>query len=251
MRITLTRGRLALLVIAATAAIAGTSYAAVPGPSGTIKACRVAKGMLKVIDAGKSCAAGQKALSWNRQGPPGPQGATGSQGPAGAPGPAGPEGPAGSQGPAGAKGAPGPQGPSGVVKAMSFAAQWSPAKLAGNNGNTVLTPVPCRTPAYTAGPGESAFIVLSGTGAPSQTVSDILYIVPMASVNGALFANLLPDKDSADSTAAGTANPSINLVVPLQAGTNYVFGAGFASNSAMDVSPGYCYGSILILKTTA
>ena len=62
------------------AALAATTYAAIPGANGVISACKDAKGGLKVIDAenGATCAANQVALSWNQQGP---AGATGPVGP--------------------------------------------------------------------------------------------------------------------------------------------------------------------------
>ena len=39
-------------------------------------------------------------------------------------------------------------------------------------------------------------------------------------------------------------------VYPLQAGKSCVFGAAFASNLGYTVSPGYCRGDVLIVKTT-
>src|ERR671922_280050 len=54
-------------------------------------------------------------------------------------------------GPAGPTGPAGPEGPSGVIKLLGFEAQWSPANLPGNNGNTYITPQLCKTAAYTAG----------------------------------------------------------------------------------------------------
>jgi hypothetical protein len=56
---------------------AGVGYAAIPSAGGTISACKSSKGALKVIDAeaGQSCPDGQQLLTWNQQGPAGPQGA--------------------------------------------------------------------------------------------------------------------------------------------------------------------------------
>jgi hypothetical protein len=65
------------------AALAATTYAAIPGSNGVISACKDAKGGLKVIDAenGATCSANQVALNWNQQGPTGATGATGPAGP--------------------------------------------------------------------------------------------------------------------------------------------------------------------------
>jgi hypothetical protein len=223
MKLTLTRGRVALLALAVATAVVGASYAAIPGSNGVISACRDVQGKLKVIDAeaGQACPGGQTPLSWNQKGPAGPP------------------------------------GPSGVVKALAFAAGFSPAMLPGNFGNTIVTPAACRTEAYIAGPGESAFLTLSAMGSPSLNVNDVMYIAAMASVNGGTFASLHPKMNSteytdmAESLADGTASASVNRVVPLQAGKSYVFGAGFASNNQVTINPGYCYGSVLILKTAA
>jgi hypothetical protein len=82
MTIKLTRTRLALVAAAIVTGIAGVSYAAVPAANGTISACKDAKGGLKVIDAeaGQTCNANQHLLTWNQQGPAGPQGAPGISG---------------------------------------------------------------------------------------------------------------------------------------------------------------------------
>jgi hypothetical protein len=82
MTIELTRGRVALVVVALAVGIAGVSYAAVPGSNGTISACKDSKGTLKVIDAeaGQTCSANQQPLTWNQQGPAGTQGAPGVSG---------------------------------------------------------------------------------------------------------------------------------------------------------------------------
>jgi hypothetical protein len=79
-------------------AMSGGAIAATGGfttASNSIKACVGRNGILKV-QAGKRCKSGQKAVSWNQQGP------VGAQGPAGATGAMGPTGTAG------LNGAPGP-----------------------------------------------------------------------------------------------------------------------------------------------
>jgi hypothetical protein len=56
----------ALVVIAA-----GAGYAAIPASDGTISACKDSRGTLKVIDAeaGQTCKADQRLLTWNQHGP--------------------------------------------------------------------------------------------------------------------------------------------------------------------------------------
>src|SRR5215218_10200627 len=65
--------RLHLLLAAAALVIVsvGAGYAAVPGSTGTISACKDNKGTLKVIDAesGQTCNANQQLLTWNQHGP--------------------------------------------------------------------------------------------------------------------------------------------------------------------------------------
>jgi hypothetical protein len=72
---------LAALAVAI-AAIGGVGYAAIPSSNGVISACRDSKGALKVIDAeaGQTCNANQQPLTWNQQGPAGPQGPPGISG---------------------------------------------------------------------------------------------------------------------------------------------------------------------------
>jgi hypothetical protein len=72
--------RYVVLVAAALLAVAaGAGYAAIPGSSGTISACKDNKGVLRVIDAeaGQSCGNNQQLLTWNQQGPAGAQGEPG------------------------------------------------------------------------------------------------------------------------------------------------------------------------------
>ncbi len=82
-------------------------YACVNNSSGTIH----------VADESKACSSNEVRISWNQQGPTGPQGATGAQGPqgdAGVQGAVGPQGPQGDAGTQGVQGETGPQGPAGV-----------------------------------------------------------------------------------------------------------------------------------------
>jgi hypothetical protein len=61
----------------------GVSVASIPSSSGTLSACMNKKnGQIRMIDAeaGKKCGAGQKLLTWNRQGPAGKRGPAGEDG---------------------------------------------------------------------------------------------------------------------------------------------------------------------------
>lgn len=92
----------ALLVAVLALAAGGVAFAAIPS-NGVISACYVKSGgTLRVIDATTgNCSSKETSLSWNVQGPAGPQGS---------PGPSGPPGPTGSPGPSGAPGAAGISG---------------------------------------------------------------------------------------------------------------------------------------------
>jgi hypothetical protein len=58
--------------LALATALAGTAVASIPGPDGTIKGCyKKSNGSLRVIDSAKRCNGGEKALTWNKQGPSG------------------------------------------------------------------------------------------------------------------------------------------------------------------------------------
>jgi hypothetical protein len=72
-------------------AMSGGAIAASGGFSsgGKLQACVNGEGTIRLLQAGKKCKGGQKAVSWNQQGPAGAQGATGSPGatgPQGTPG---------------------------------------------------------------------------------------------------------------------------------------------------------------------
>lgn len=84
--------------------------AAIPEPNGVIHACYRSNGNLRLVDK-SACVADETTISWNQNGPPGPQGVAG---PPGTPGPQGVAGPQGAQGPQGSPGAQGPQGQPGV-----------------------------------------------------------------------------------------------------------------------------------------
>ena len=107
-------GRTAILgATAATVAVsAGIAYAAIPNSgTGVINGCYGKQtGILRVIDAqaGKTCLSIETPISWNQQGPTGPQGLKGDKGDQGE------RGPIGLTGPKGEKGDPGPPGPQGL-----------------------------------------------------------------------------------------------------------------------------------------
>ena len=99
------RARLALGTAAATLAAAGVAAATDAPSDETIRACAGKHGALRLA-GGAQCRAGERPVSWSREGPRGP---TGPRGPAGA---------SGSRGPAGERGTRGPRGktgPSGQV----------------------------------------------------------------------------------------------------------------------------------------
>jgi type VI secretion system secreted protein Hcp len=74
---------------AALALGAGTAVAiaAIPASDGTIHACYsttgTPTGAARIVDEGQTCAATEKALTWNQTGPTGPAGPSGPSGPAG------------------------------------------------------------------------------------------------------------------------------------------------------------------------
>jgi hypothetical protein len=78
----------AVLAVAA----ASTAFATIPSADGVIHGCfKQFAGTLRLVQAGEACAAKERPIAWNAQGP---KGDTGPAGPAGPQGPAGPTGPA-------------------------------------------------------------------------------------------------------------------------------------------------------------
>jgi hypothetical protein len=99
-------GRRGFWLLAASAAglalVGGIAYAAIPDSGGVIHTCfkpsdatKSGGAALTVIDSqsGGTCKAGDTALTFNQQGPPGPMGQPGPPGPQGPPGPEGASGP--------------------------------------------------------------------------------------------------------------------------------------------------------------
>jgi hypothetical protein len=238
-----------LATIAVFVALGGSSYAAVTQiAKNSVSSTQVRDRSLLARDFKRGQLKRGPAGPVGPAGPAGRTGTAGAVGPAGSVGPAGPAGPAGPMGPAGPAGPKGSQGPSGVVGVLGFQAQWSPANLPGNNGNTPIKPQVCQTASYTAGSGEAAVIAMSGTASPTGPVTDVLYINAMVGENGGA---LQPKNtvDAAESLQDGTGHATVNVRYPLVAGKTYVFGAGFASNSAVSISPGYCQGVVTIVRS--
>jgi hypothetical protein len=122
--------------------LAGTSFAAVAGGgskrSRTYYAC-VTKQFhtLNLTTRTGTCGDGERKISFNAEGPPGPRGRTGARGPAGAKGADGPAGPAGPKGADGATGAPGPkgeQGAKGEKGDQGLPGEQGPQGLKGDKG---------------------------------------------------------------------------------------------------------------------
>jgi hypothetical protein len=95
-------------LVALFVALGGTAYAAsggIPDSHGVIHGCFRAKtGALRVVGGGVKCARGERALSWNQQGPAGAAGRAGANGTDGTAGQRGAPGAAGTAGEAGAIG---------------------------------------------------------------------------------------------------------------------------------------------------
>ncbi len=113
---TIAVGMAALLLAGATSAFA-TRGSSASSATGTITACHQRSGKsVRIVGDASECRRGERALTWNVQGPAGPAGPSGAQGPEGAQGaqgPAGADGAAGARGPDGAQGPAGPTGPAG------------------------------------------------------------------------------------------------------------------------------------------
>jgi len=114
--------------------LAGASTAVALGSAGAIAAvasttndaihsCVDRAGHVRIVAASGSCRAGERALSWNEQGPPGEPGIPGEPG---APGPVGEPGPQGIAGVVGSPGVPGLAGPTGPMGPAGAAASGNP-----------------------------------------------------------------------------------------------------------------------------
>ena len=137
--------------------LAATMAVSAPAPT-VIYACyNKNNGNVRIVAASSACHGSEIAISWNEQGPTGPQGLVGPPGPTGATGatgPAGPKGSTGANGPAGPAGAVGPAGPKGST---GVAGPAGPAGAVGPGG-----------PAGAVGPAGPAGAV--GPGGPAGAV---------------------------------------------------------------------------------
>jgi hypothetical protein len=123
-------------------------------------------------------------------------------------------------GPVGLKGA---TGASGVVTSFGFDADWGTDDIDVN----FIIPVNCQTAAYTAGPGETALVSLSGSFIPSVVSDDALRVAVALVVNG------MPAFASAnvglEGLQDGVGSASAHARIPLTAGSTYIFAGSFAS----------------------
>src|SRR5262245_3004190 len=104
------------MAVAAGVVVAGSAYAAIPGPGGVMQGCYDGGGNLRVVNA-LPCPKNWTALQWSQQGPAGPAGATGAKGATGAVGATGATGANGTSGSGGGTGATGPTGQMGATGA--------------------------------------------------------------------------------------------------------------------------------------
>src|SRR6266851_3787839 len=139
----LTRRGLALvmavgLVLAAVGTVAAKTVGTGLGSGGSITACVKNEGQVRFVGSPIQCKRPETAVTFNIQGPPGPQGPAG---PEGAQGPAGPAGPQGAQGPVGPQGVQGPAGPQGAQGPAGPAGAQGPAGPPGSaKAYAVVTP---------------------------------------------------------------------------------------------------------------
>lgn len=123
----------------------------------TISACINSKGSPRLIGPAVTCNPSEQRLSWNVQGPVGPQGAQGLQGPQGPVGPQGSQGPQGPQGPQGLTGPIGLTGPAGglavrvVQRTFTDVTSESSLTFVNCEGEAPGYPVPISGSAYASG----------------------------------------------------------------------------------------------------
>jgi hypothetical protein len=115
--------------------LAGSAAMAAPKSTVIIACYNKETGRARIVNSAAECRRDENAISWNIEGPAGPQGL---QGPAGPPGPIGLQGPAGPAGAKGATGAPGPAGPQGLQGPAGAAGATGPIGPAGPAGATGL-----------------------------------------------------------------------------------------------------------------
>ncbi|WP_157592416.1 collagen-like protein [Solirubrobacter soli] len=162
-------------------------------------------------------------------------------GPAGAPGEQGPAGPQGPQGSAGADGEP---GASGVVATRHIDAANVSTSFA--LGPQLL--LNCKTPAYSAGPGERAIVTAPTSiwplGAPAGGVMGASVAVSIDGSPGAVAIGT-QQFDDMDGGPASTA-PTVELA--LVAGKSYRFAPLLQSTVVTNVYKSACQVSVLIVR---
>ena len=150
--------------------IGGVAYAG-GFSGGVIHACeKKSDGALRIAS---SCTSSEKAIWWNVQGPPGPQGPKGDTGAKGA---TGPKGAPGSPGPSGAPGSPGPSGPPGAagtagpVSGYQIVQNTGTVSVLVNNAGAIPEDATCPTGDVAVGGGGDAVV---GTTAMGNLQADL------------------------------------------------------------------------------
>jgi Domain of unknown function (DUF5666) len=201
-------GRVVIGAVVLLGAAAGIAYAAIPDGNGVYTACMLKNvGTIRLVDPSlqsssllSHCTSVETQITWNRGGPPGPQGL---------PGPKGETGPQGSQGP---NGDAGPAGPSNLA-----ALQGSPCTVNGSpstldvkvDSTTGAVSMTCIPPPITvsgtiSGTNANSFVVagkkivvdsstaFSGSGSPSSVadlkVGDVVTVIGVSQADGSLLA---------------------------------------------------------------
>lgn len=175
----------------------------------------------------------------------GAAGAPGAKGEKGDPGATGATGAAGTNGDAGTPGAPGDAGPSGIVTVLGFDAEDILPSLPGN---TATVPAKCRTASYTAGPGETAIVAMDGTLYPQSAPLAVVSFKAAVATNGA--ATFTPvSTESLASLQSAVASASVDDVVPLEAGTTYVFGESlYCVTASGPLTKSSCHATVTIVR---
>lgn len=131
----------------------------------------------------------------------------------------GPTGPTGPTGPAG------PTGPTGVVALRKFDGIFS-----GNLNITDIFPTACRTPTYTAGTGETALVNVSVSHAGSNSTGYLKTAIAFSVNAGAM--SYAQGYYSLGPYGSFVAHVSSSVLLPLTAGSAYVFSVGVGSSVA-------------------
>ncbi len=124
----MSKKRMGIFALVVAVALLGATVASATGTS-IIRACVDGLGRMRIIPANATCKSTEKILTWNQQGPPGPQGLKGAQGIQGLPGPKG------------AQGIQGPPGPSGTQLMVIDSSGQELGILYGDYGYSVLRKV--------------------------------------------------------------------------------------------------------------